>query len=135
MPMAEVLPVGAETLQGTEMAQPVQQGAGQVLAGEEMPILETQGEEMAQAQPVLSQTDGAVEQPVEMVSTQETVEELVNTEITVNLPMKVLCKADCKGICRQCGKDLNTGSCECDAFVPDPRMAAIKDIFYGNKEV
>ena len=74
MPMAEVLPVGAETLQGAEMAQPVQQGAGQVLAGEEMPILETQGEEMAQAQPVLSQTDGAVEQPVEMVSTQETVE-------------------------------------------------------------
>lgn len=66
---------------------------------------------------------------------QLNVEELVNTEITVNLPMKVLCKADCKGICRQCGKDLNTGSCECDSFVPDPRMAAIKDIFYGNKEV
>lgn len=66
---------------------------------------------------------------------QLNVEELVNTEITVNLPMKVLCKADCKGICRQCGKDLNTGSCECDTFVPDPRMAAIKDIFYGNKEV
>lgn len=75
MPMAEVLPVGAEILQGAEMTQLVQQGAGQVLAGEEMPILETQGEEMAQAQPVLSQTDGTAEQqPVEMVSTQETVE-------------------------------------------------------------
>ncbi|MDO4512980.1 MAG: DUF177 domain-containing protein [Lachnospiraceae bacterium] len=63
------------------------------------------------------------------------VEQLVNTEITVNLPTKVLCKADCKGICRQCGKDLNAGECKCDGFVPDPRLAAIKDIFYGNKEV
>lgn len=62
-------------------------------------------------------------------------EQLVNTEITVNLPTKVLCKADCKGICRQCGKDLNAGKCDCDTFVPDPRLAAIKDIFYGNKEV
>jgi len=67
------------------------------------------------------------------------VERMVNTEIAVNLPMKVLCKADCKGICRQCGKDLNAGECGCDLFVPDPRLAAIKDIFYenytGNKEV
>ncbi len=42
---------------------------------------------------------------------------------------------DSKGICRQCGRDLNTGTCDCDTFVPDPRMAVIKDIFNGNKEV
>ena len=63
------------------------------------------------------------------------VEDLLANEIVINWPMKVLCKPDCKGICLRCGKDLNTGTCECDTFVPDPRMAVIKDIFNANKEV
>lgn len=62
-------------------------------------------------------------------------EKLIHNEILMNLPMKVLCRQDCKGICKQCGKDLNLGDCGCDDFVPDPRMAMIKDIFNGNKEV
>ncbi|MCH5257047.1 MAG: DUF177 domain-containing protein [Lachnospiraceae bacterium] len=66
---------------------------------------------------------------------QLVVEDLLNDEIMINWPMKVLCKPDCKGICPKCGKDLNTGDCGCDTFVPDPRMAKIKDIFNGNKEV
>jgi uncharacterized protein len=63
------------------------------------------------------------------------VDELVNNEILLNWPMKILCKEDCKGICKVCGKNLNDGDCGCDDFVPDPRMAAIKDIFNANKEV
>lgn len=63
------------------------------------------------------------------------VEAFVNSEILVNMPVKVLCKPDCKGICKQCGHNLNEGDCGCDTFVPDPRMAAIKDIFNANKEV
>lgn len=66
---------------------------------------------------------------------QFNMEDLLINEIVINWPMKVLCRPDCKGICRQCGKDLNTGTCDCDTFVPDPRMAVIKDIFNGNKEV
>ncbi len=54
---------------------------------------------------------------------------LVGNEILINWPMKVLCQDDCKGICTVCGKDLNEGDCGCDTFVPDPRMAVIKDIF------
>lgn len=63
------------------------------------------------------------------------IEAFVNSEILINMPVKVLCKPDCKGICKQCGHDLNEGDCGCDTFVPDPRMAAIKDIFNANKEV
>ena len=63
------------------------------------------------------------------------VDDFLNIEIVINWPMKVLCKPDCLGICRQCGMDLNAGTCNCDTFVPDPRMAVIKDIFNGNKEV
>ena len=60
---------------------------------------------------------------------------LVENEILLNWPMKILCKEDCKGICKVCGKNLNDGDCGCDDFVPDPRWAAIKDIFNANKEV
>lgn len=60
---------------------------------------------------------------------------LINNEILINMPVKVLCREDCKGICPVCGKNLNEGDCGCDTFVPDPRMAAIKDIFNANKEV
>ena len=60
---------------------------------------------------------------------------LINNEILINMPVKVLCREDCKGICPVCGHNLNEGECGCDRFVPDPRMAAIKDIFNANKEV
>lgn len=63
------------------------------------------------------------------------VEAFVYNEILVNWPMKILCKEDCKGVCLKCGQNLNEGECGCDTFVPDPRMAAIKDIFWNNKEV
>lgn len=70
-----------------------------------------------------------------MLGCELDVEAFVNSEILINMPVKVLCKPDCKGICKQCGHDLNEGDCGCDTFVPDPRMAAIKDIFNANKEV
>lgn len=63
------------------------------------------------------------------------VEAFINGEILINMPVKVLCRPDCKGICRVCGHNLNEGECGCDTFVPDPRMAAIKDIFHAGKEV
>lgn len=66
---------------------------------------------------------------------QLNVEALINNEILMNLPDKVLCKPDCRGICKQCGHNLNEGDCGCDDFVPDPRMAAIKDIFNAKREV
>lgn len=62
-------------------------------------------------------------------------EALINNEILMNMPVKVLCREECRGICPVCGQNLNEGECGCDRFVPDPRMAAIKDIFNGNKEV
>ncbi len=42
---------------------------------------------------------------------------------------------DCKGICSQCGKNLNDGPCGCVEEPKDPRMAAISDIFSKFKEV
>ena len=66
---------------------------------------------------------------------QLNVETFVYDEILLNWPMKILCKDDCKGICKVCGQNLNIKDCGCDNFVPDPRFAAIQDIFNANKEV
>jgi uncharacterized protein len=63
------------------------------------------------------------------------VDRLVYFEVLMNWPLKVLCKEDCKGICSQCGKNLNEGSCGCEDAPKDPRMAAISDIFSKFKEV
>ncbi len=62
-------------------------------------------------------------------------EALVHDEIIVNWPVKILCREDCKGVCPVCGQNLNERECGCDTFVPDPRMAVIKDIFDASKEV
>ena len=56
-------------------------------------------------------------------------DQLIIQELMLRVPAKVLCKEDCKGICYQCGKNLNYGSCDCREEPKDPRMAAILDLF------
>lgn len=56
-------------------------------------------------------------------------------EILVNLPMKVLCSEDCKGICNRCGTNLNHGNCGCDTTGTDLRMAKALEVFNSFKEV
>ena len=51
-------------------------------------------------------------------------DELVDEEIQLFLPSKMLCRDDCKGLCTKCGKNLNLGNCDCKKDV-DPRMAAL----------
>lgn len=63
------------------------------------------------------------------------VEKLIYNEILVNLPMKVLCNENCKGICNRCGANLNSQTCNCDTTELDPRMSKIRDIFNNFKEV
>lgn len=51
-------------------------------------------------------------------------EELVNEEVSLNLPTKILCREDCKGLCGQCGTNLNVSKCDCKKDV-DPRLSAL----------
>ena len=63
------------------------------------------------------------------------VDQLVRNELLLNLPMKVLCREDCKGICNRCGANLNMGSCKCDNAEPGTGMSKILDVFNQFKEV
>lgn len=55
-------------------------------------------------------------------------DELLYSEVIVNLPMKHLCKEDCKGICPKCGKNLNDGKCGCPEKEIDPRLSALAEL-------
>jgi uncharacterized protein len=54
--------------------------------------------------------------------------ELVRQVLAVSVPPRSLCTPDCKGLCPQCGRNLNAGSCGCDAKTPDTRWADLADL-------
>jgi uncharacterized protein len=58
---------------------------------------------------------------------------LVLEQLHLALPMKPLCSETCKGLCPQCGTNLNTGSCNCDPRWEDPRLAALKALKESKK--
>lgn len=41
------------------------------------------------------------------------VDEDIRQEIIIDYPMKSVCKQDCKGLCQNCGQNLNAAECEC----------------------
>lgn len=51
---------------------------------------------------------------------------LVREQCYLALPMKPLCRPDCRGLCPQCGANLNQTTCSCDQTWVDPRLAALK---------
>jgi uncharacterized protein len=55
------------------------------------------------------------------------VDEIVKEQILLAVPARTLCRDDCKGICPECGIDLNTGQCNCAPNEVDPRWAALKN--------
>ena len=55
-------------------------------------------------------------------------DEIVITDILLDLPQKNLCQEDCKGLCPQCGQNLNRGSCGCEQRATDPRLAVLQQL-------
>ena len=55
-------------------------------------------------------------------------EEYVYEELSLSLPFRSLCKDDCKGLCPQCGINLNESDCSCNDDYIDPRLAALKQL-------
>jgi len=54
--------------------------------------------------------------------------EVLREQFYLALPMKPLCREDCRGLCAQCGTNLNTGTCECEPVWEDPRLAPLKEL-------
>ena len=55
-------------------------------------------------------------------------EDVLREQVLLALPLKVTCRPDCKGLCPQCGKNLNQEQCSCSTEIEDPRWAALKEV-------
>jgi uncharacterized protein len=54
-------------------------------------------------------------------------EPLFREQFILAIPFAPVCREDCKGLCPQCGTDLNSGTCACEKPI-DPRLAALKGL-------
>jgi len=49
-------------------------------------------------------------------------------QVLLAVPLKIVCKADCKGLCPSCGRNRNVEACDCAEKNEDPRWAGLQDI-------
>ena len=60
--------------------------------------------------------------------------EMLREQFTLALPMKPLCAEACRGLCPECGANLNRTECGCTPKWEDPRLAALKGLLEPDKE-
>lgn len=53
---------------------------------------------------------------------------LVRAEMLIQDAERTLCSPDCKGLCAQCGTNLNHETCMCEEEMIDPRFAALRQL-------
>ena len=61
--------------------------------------------------------------------------DVIYNAIVLNLPQQVICDDNCKGLCPDCGVNLNAGTCTCVKDDIDPRFAKLKNLFTHDEEV
>jgi DUF177 domain-containing protein len=52
----------------------------------------------------------------------------IQEQLVLSLPVKPLCRTECKGLCNGCGADLNRTPCKCKNDKVDPRFAVLKNL-------
>jgi uncharacterized protein len=52
-------------------------------------------------------------------------EDVLREQVLLSLPVRTLCKPDCKGLCPRCGKNRNLEACSCEEAPSDPRWEAL----------
>jgi uncharacterized protein len=60
------------------------------------------------------------------------IDDLAREQIELALPMSRLCGDACRGLCPECGVNLNETECACSVEQVDPRWAALKEFKTGN---
>jgi len=51
---------------------------------------------------------------------------MLREHVILSAPMQPLCSDDCRGLCAQCGKDLNEGPCQCAVEPPIPTFRVVQ---------
>ena len=67
---------------------------------------------------------GLIYHPGEEINLQNEIQE----QVVLAFPLRTLCKPDCKGLCPQCGADLNSEECDCDQTPHAGKFAVFKNL-------
>lgn len=59
-------------------------------------------------------------------------DKVLKDNIIVNLPLKDVCKKNCRGICKSCGRNLNKQECVCKDSFENEKFSILKDFFKNN---
>ncbi len=51
--------------------------------------------------------------------------DVLKEQVLLALPLKVICRSDCRGLCPSCGANLNHEECRCETHATDPRLAPL----------
>ena len=54
--------------------------------------------------------------------------EILIEQLLLNVPMRAICRDDCRGLCPQCGVNRNLEDCTCEAPTTDPRWEALRSL-------
>jgi uncharacterized protein len=54
--------------------------------------------------------------------------QLMREQFCLSLPMKPLCRPECRGLCTVCGTNLNRDTCACTREWEDPRLGALRKL-------
>ena len=53
--------------------------------------------------------------------------------VLLAVPLAPLCRADCPGLCQQCGADLQVDRCSCTRAERDDRLAALDSLNFESR--
>ncbi len=56
-------------------------------------------------------------------------DDIITENIVLGIPMKLVCRENCRGLCAVCGANLNKDECGCKTDDIDPRLSALKRYF------
>ncbi len=103
----------------------------EAIPGESVPFEDEEDEEDADMAHELMDRDGHIvmENGIPMLD----IAGLCWEEFLLSLPMRPLCRENCKGLCTDCGANLNATSCACVKDEGDPRLAALRTLKIASK--
>jgi uncharacterized protein len=101
-------------------------GACQRCLGEARIQIEVEGQEYQDDSPEL----GAEDDMTTPYLTGELldVDRWAHDALLLAMPLRVLCREECEGLCPTCGIDRNSGTCSCVETTVDDRWSALRDL-------
>lgn len=86
----------------------------------------------AQLEETFSETEVDDEEVYHATGRYLDLDPFVHQAIHLVLESRPICRSDCKGLCSNCGTDLNESACSCETKRVDPRFAALEDLILGD---